>query len=189
MSESPSTNPTCDLVIDVMGGERITNPQLMGDCDLRAEMIEHLKGKSKQAWRYVFHIAPDGTTVRLDGARFENGRATCDQPDRFTERDVLVAMVSANRRVAERRSKAAHSAAATRKRRHDLKVGRVVEELRWGKKFGPRRDCYICRKPLSDDASRERGIGPECWQGALAVIETRRVRETRSATERHEEGC
>ncbi|MGN6544493.1 MAG: DUF6011 domain-containing protein, partial [Aureliella sp.] len=38
-------------------------------------------------------------------------------------------------------------------------------------KIGPSLTCAVCWKALVDDESRQRGIGPDCWQTVLAAIE------------------
>jgi hypothetical protein len=37
--------------------------------------------------------------------------------------------------------------------------------------------CAICRRPLSDAASRRRGLGPECWTSILEKVHQSQSRE------------
>jgi len=42
-------------------------------------------------------------------------------------------------------------------------------------KIGPLHHCFICGRHLDDQASIERGIGPECWQDVLSEITATRA--------------
>jgi hypothetical protein len=46
-----------------------------------------------------------------------------------------------------------------------------------GRVYGPRNHCFICRRGLGDVDSIERGIGSECWESVLKMIEARYDRD------------
>lgn len=136
----------------------------MSDAELRDEMRGYLGDKPAQRWRWVWHEGQRITwpEFRADGTAHAEG---------ITERTALEALVSANRRQHERRSKAASKAADTRARRRERLVYEVAQRLKDGGTLTPSARCIFCRRALSDAESRARGIGAECWQGALKVAE------------------
>jgi hypothetical protein len=107
------------------------------------------------AWLFQVGILPDGTLRN---------------PNNYPEGMVRAAILDAEARQHEKRSKAARKASATRSRRQSLKVQDAAQRLLADKRSGPRRSCYICGRHLDDTASIERGIGSECWQNVLAVL-------------------
>ena len=66
--------------------------------------------------------------------------------------------------LAARKTVAVEKATATRKRRRELKIYDLVNQINAGKLFGPTECCLICAKKLTDRVSIERGVGPDCWQ-------------------------
>ena len=52
---------------------------------------------------------------------------------------------------------------ATRKRRREQKIARVVKDYLLGKHIGNSNTCAICGRALSDPPSIARAIGSECW--------------------------
>ena len=73
------------------------------------------------------------------------------------------------------RAQAAQRAAETRKRRRALRVDlaaiRLLRDLQTKR---PRTHCGVCGRTLKDEASRARGIGPECWNQVLRILEDER---------------
>jgi hypothetical protein len=65
----------------------------------------------------------------------------------------------------------------TRKRRQAKLIHDIAKGITEGRKYGPRNNCVLCGRGLTDQESIQRGIGSECWQGVLA--ETERVRDQR----------
>ena len=49
----------------------------------------------------------------------------------------------------------------------------VVERLKAGGKLIPGDTCEICWKHLDDPESKARGIGSDCWQTILSMIDGR----------------
>lgn len=110
---------------------------------------------------YEVGILPDGTL---------------HNPRGYPDDDVRTAVLAADQRRHERRSKAAKEAAETRRDRQERRVYAVAKRITQGGRYGPRHHCFICGRVLDDPQSITRGIGPECWQGVLGEIE--RLQET-----------
>jgi hypothetical protein len=111
--------------------------------------------------------------------RYDNGRlfdvgilddGTLHNPNGYPDEIVRNAVLAADARRHERRSKAAKKAAITRARRQERRVQQAAERI-LEKDIGPRAHCYICGRHLTDEVSIRRGIGSECWQGVLDLIE------------------
>jgi uncharacterized protein DUF6011 len=118
-------------------------------------------------WKWVRHegrqlhdvgILPDGSL---------------HNPNGYPEGEVRTAVAAAEERRHLRRSKAAKTAAATRKTRQEKQVYRVVQRIIEGNPVGPKSHCALCGRELSDPPSINRGIGSECWDRVLAAIEAR----------------
>ncbi len=109
---------------------------------------------------YQVGILPDGTLHNPNG-----------YPDEL----VRTAVLAADQRKHERRSNAAKDAAVTRQRRQRYKVHMIAKRLAAGGSAGPALKCSICHRRLSDAESIARGVGSECWQGVLDMIEQLRA--------------
>jgi len=154
----------------------MNNIEDMSAGDLVAEMQGYLNGKPKQSWDWIGY-----TDKVIREVTFSADGSVCSSSD-SDEITTLRALVTANRRVKQRRSKAAKKAAATRTRRRELKLARVVQ--RWedtGLLPGPRYSCALCGRGVTDPESIKRGIGPECWQDVLKL--TQRGLETALAVQ------
>ena len=116
---------------------------------------------------YSVGILPDGTLHNLNG-----------YPDDVVRTAVLVA----DARRHERRSRAAKQAAVTRNRRQEKQVYAVAARIVQGGCIGPVTHCAICGRGLGDQESIERGIGSECWQGVLQTITHMRKSATQGAS-------
>ena len=80
------------------------------------------------------------------------------------------AVLAADARRTERRRNGAKKAAVTRasaRRRLIFKAATMVAQ---GQGIRNLSHCYVCGRHLDDPASVERGIGPECWEGVLALV-------------------
>jgi hypothetical protein len=97
---------------------------------------------------------------------------TLHNPRGYPDALVREAVLAADARRNERRSKAAKKAAATRNRRQEKLVLQIAERIVRGAATGPSGKCVICHRPLDDAVSIQRGIGSECWQEVLSAIET-----------------
>jgi hypothetical protein len=108
-----------------------------------------------------------------------NGRLY--NPRGYPDDVVRAAVLAADQR---RRSEAAKKAAVTRERRQNHKVYLIAERLAAGGSAGPSLKCACCDRGLTDADSVARGIGSQCWQGILDVIE--RLRTAQQAGEQLE---
>jgi hypothetical protein len=63
-------------------------------------------------------------------------------------------------------------AVQTRKFRAEEKIAKMLAELEKERAARPSKLCRMCWRRLSDPASRERGIGPECWGKLLGLVST-----------------
>jgi uncharacterized protein DUF6011 len=92
-------------------------------------------------------------------------------PNNYPEDVVRAAVLAADARRHERRSRTAKQAAETRQNRQRAKVYIVARRVVVGQGIGPQDHCYVCGRALEDPQSIARGIGSECWQGVLAAAE------------------
>jgi hypothetical protein len=99
---------------------------------------------------------------------------TLYNPRGYPEDDVRAAVLAADARCHERRSRAAKKAAETRRHRQEKKVYDIANRIVAGHSIGPPRRCAVCAKRLDDQQSIARGIGSECWQGVLRLITSAR---------------
>ena len=134
----------------------------MSESELYADMQIHLKGKPRQRWTFIRSVSAAGKiTYNSDGS------IECERGS-IPEIEVLRALVETNRRRKLRRSEAAKKAAKTKAIRRRHKIYDIANRL----EFRPGVKCEVCGKKLSDDKSRERGIGTECWQDIMKCIES-----------------
>jgi hypothetical protein len=104
-------------------------------------------------------------------------------PTNYPEDKVRAALRYAAARRAVRRKEGAIRAVETRARRHSKLIHEIGAGILAGRKYGPRPFCCLCKKNLSDPVSIERGIGPECWDYILVLIEHAKDREAANAPE------
>ena len=136
----------------------------MSDSELRAEMCDYLGDKPRQRWKWVRYEGEriDWPEFRADGTARAEG---------VSERTVLEALVNANRKLRDKRSRAARAAAETRARRRDKELYRIAHTINVGGRTGPQMHCLLCGRGLTDEESIARGVGSECWQHVLDVME------------------
>jgi hypothetical protein len=96
-------------------------------------------------------------------------------PNGYPENEVRAAVLDADARRRIRRSNAAKKAAVTRRERHGRLVYSVAKGIVEGKEYGPRKNCVVCGKGLTDPPSIARGIGSDCWQCILEAISQSRA--------------
>ena len=96
---------------------------------------------------------------------------TLHNPHGYADNIVRTAVLEADARCHKRRSDAAKKAAKTRARRQEKKTHAVAQRIIANDKTGPRSHRVICGKGLGDPLSIERGIGSECCQAVLNIIE------------------
>jgi len=102
---------------------------------------------------------------------------TLHNPRGYPEDLVRAAVIAADERKRQRRSRAAQKGAATRKRRKEHRVHLIAQQIVRDEGCGPRAACAVCGRALDDPRSVERGIGPECWQGVLEEVERLKIAE------------
>jgi Family of unknown function (DUF6011) len=91
-------------------------------------------------------------------------------PNGYPDDEVRAAVLAADERRRVRRSDAAKKAAATRRDRHSRLVYSVARKISEGREYGPRQNCVVCGKGLTDPESVARGVGSDCWQCVLEAI-------------------
>jgi hypothetical protein len=121
--------------------------------------------KTKNPYKWVTH---EGKRYFDIGWGDEDGLYN---PNGYPEWEVAEALFAADERRSQRRSEAAKRAAETRRIRQEKRVYEAARRIVDGHVFGPRQHCYICGKGLTDPESIERGIGSDCWQVVLTIIE------------------
>jgi hypothetical protein len=87
----------------------------------------------------------------------------------YTPDEIEAARKIAMEEITQRRKEAAARASETRRRRKEAEYYSVADQLIRGITFGPRDRCRICKKALTDQQSRLRGIGPECWERVVTI--------------------
>ena len=127
--------------------------------------------------------------VRFHNVTYDGVTATTEKADLINSREeisvdptaILVAVNRIMERRKQKRSDAAKKAALTRARRKTKRFEQVVSLLRNGGILKPRSHCGICERRLTDPESRQRGIGPECWEGVIGLFN--KAKETKVPTE------
>ncbi len=94
-------------------------------------------------------------------------------PNGYADADVRAAIAKAEARLAERKQESIQRGVEKRAKRREQRIWAAAEAIRKGAGIGHRLNCYCCRKALTDPASIERGIGPECWEHVLKAVEGR----------------
>jgi Family of unknown function (DUF6011) len=122
-----------------------------------------MSAMSKYKW------ARHGADVLYEVGILEDG--TLHNPRGYPDEIVREAVLAADARRRERRSNGAKKAAATRHRRQEKRVIQTAKGIIEGSATGPSRACFICGRGLDDPESIQRGIGSECWQAVLVVVE------------------
>jgi hypothetical protein len=107
-------------------------------------------------------------------------------PNNYPEDKVRAALRYEAARREVRRKEGAIRAVETRARRHSKLIHEIGAGILAGRNYGPRSFCCICKKSLSDPTSRQRGIGPECWDHILVLIEYAKDREATRAPNQRE---
>ncbi len=126
-------------------------------------------------YRWVHH---DGEKL-LEVGILADG--TLRNPNGYPEDVVRAAVLAADARRHERRSRSAKKAATTRQRRRDEKIQHIAKRLLSGAGiFGVDKHCRICGRGLDDRESIRRGIGSECWQDVLSAVEALRRSSTQA---------
>lgn len=124
-------------------------------------------------YKWVFPLNPDGrpdhNAKTLDDVGID-ADGSLYNPNNYPEDIVRAAVLAADARRHERRSKAAKKAAVTRAQRIEKKVYAVVKALLGGGQLTASRTCLICGKGCSDPESIKRGIGSDCWQHILSAM-------------------
>lgn len=128
-------------------------------------------------WKRIMHQL-NGARMRFDDVGIRPD-GTLYNPNGYPENEVRAAVLAAEERQRERRSKRAKMAAETRRLRRERLVHITVQRILAGHPIGPRANCAICRRCLDDPQSVHRGIGPECWQDIMRDV-TRKSMESRS---------
>ena len=147
------------------------DPATLTNAELTAEMRGYLKGKPHQRWHWVRYKGQHITAPKFTAEGGAQADGTDPRADTADPRIVLEALVQANRDLAVRRSAAAKKAAATRERRRHLYGKKLAIRISGGEVVGPSLQCKLCDKPVTDAASIERGIGSDCWQFILGLME------------------
>lgn len=92
-------------------------------------------------------------------------------PNGYPEAAVFQALEEALQRRHDWRTDAAKRAAVTRARRREKRIADAAARYTAGNSIGPRETCVVCRKTLTDPVSISRGIGSDCWQEILKLME------------------
>jgi Family of unknown function (DUF6011) len=125
-------------------------------------------GVTAEIWRRVRR--PDGLWFFDVG--FDAG-GNLHNPNGYDPELVRSAVDAARVRWKARLGASAKKAAVTRRRRQENKVYQAARRIIDGGTFGPSSHCSICGKGLDDRESIARGIGSECWQRVLELLNQR----------------
>jgi hypothetical protein len=124
-------------------------------------------------YKWVWQVRGEKVDKLYDVGILADG--TLYNPRGYPEDEVRAAVLAADAQCRELRSQAAKKAGETRRRRREKKINTIAQMD--ANKIGPRGNCYICGRGLGDPESIARGIGSECWQDVLKLIE--RISDTR----------
>ena len=129
-----------------------------------------------RGWSWI--RLPNGDKVRNVRVVVDGGVSRLCFDGGFTEAEVREVAIQTLRRKKQRRSDSAKKASVTRKSRVDQMV-HVVAKHYTENKLQPSSFCLICGRFVGDPESVKRGVGADCWQKVLRVVETL-VRHTAS---------
>jgi hypothetical protein len=118
-------------------------------------------------YRWV-HDPDDRRNILYDVGILADG--SLHNPNRY-DADLVrraVQVVEAARQA--RRREAAQKAVATKVRWRQVRLDKLARDYIAGR-LAPGDRCRICRRAITDEISRQRGIGPECWQDLLCRCE------------------
>ena len=133
-----------------------------------ARLIEAMP-RPVMRWRWV--LMPDGGRVRDVSVSHEGGRLVgFDYSGPYDADAVLDRIVEVLARKRKRRSEAAKRGAATRSARRERRVYEIAKAV-LSRSVSPASRCYLCGRGLTDEQSRRRGVGPECWGDVLRAVE------------------
>jgi hypothetical protein len=119
-------------------------------------------------WRSITH--PDDRNQTLSNLGiYADGNL--HNPNGYSDDLVRRAVENAQAKLMARRQASAAKAAVTRKRRAEQRVNQIAQWIVEGRKTGPSNRCHNCHRALDDQVSIARGIGSECWQVILRVVE------------------
>src|SRR5262249_35096413 len=165
-----------------------------------------IEGRRNQIWvrREVYNRFVDATMERIGDAHPFKGKPKfyrcitlqgetlynigidsagyLSNPHNYPEDKVRNALRWAGAEAEVRKKEGAIHAVETRARRRSKLIHEIAAGILAKRKYGPRSFCCICQKILSDPQSIERGIGPECWDQILVLIEHQKDREARVAS-------
>jgi hypothetical protein len=136
--------------------------------------VEELFGKRRRDRQQRANTGSRYTWVNHEGTKLYAVGILADgtlyNPNGYPDDLVRTAVLAADARRHERRSRAAKKAAATKLERRELKVQIIAKRIAAAQATGPRKRCYVCGRGLTDLQSISRGIGSECWQDALTAL-------------------
>jgi hypothetical protein len=116
-------------------------------------------------WRWIYNEGDRLTDIGI------NPDGSLHNPNGYAEATVRAAIAAAEDRRHQRRQVSAAKGAATRRRRHEKRVYDVAQRIIAGGSYGPSEACVICGRGLDDPESIRRGIGSDCWQLVLGLLE------------------
>jgi Family of unknown function (DUF6011) len=164
------------LNFPICGGHRFLTREdllalvpLLGEIEARYTVArEAAKAAHDQWWQ---NRPPADVGDEAWAAELER-RREWEEDDRQREERRAAYKAEREERERQRRERAIARGVATRARRREEKFREAVQALR-DNKLQPAGFCRCCAKFLSDPASIERGIGPECWEVVLKAVERR----------------
>ncbi|MFY9211196.1 MAG: DUF6011 domain-containing protein [Aestuariivita sp.] len=125
---------------------------------------------SNRGKRWYWVWAPEQADGRFHDVGIDKDGSLYN-PNGYPEGEVRAAIAEAEQRRKEKRSRAAKKAAETRRKRREAQVYEVAKAILGGRQLLPSMNCRLCGRGMSDEESRARAIGPECWQGVLEEVE------------------
>ena len=106
-----------------------------------------------------------------------SGDGQLSNPNNYPEDKVRAALRWVGAKAVVTRKEATIRAVATRARRRAKVIHGIAAGILADRQYGPRNFCCICEKALTDSESIQRGIGPECWDHILILIEHEKDRQ------------
>lgn len=139
--------------------------------ELLGEMAEVAKGRENRCTPRWYVDGKNGVAwITADGELKQEphqGKAFTE----LSEREAAEYIWLATTKQKVRRSRSAKKAAQTRVERQKRDTYRIANRLIEGGQLTPSAKCVICGKKVTDDSSYQRGVGSDCWQAVLRIIQ------------------
>lgn len=135
------------------------------------ELWELIRLSPKNCSRWHWIRSKAGSQIRnVEIVHDGNGITSVQFQGDFDSATVVRSAFDALSRRRDRRRESSRRGAETRKKRRELLVYEIAKAITEGRNLAATR-CRLCGKKITDELSRQRGIGSDCWQEIMKQIE------------------